>query len=462
MADPDDNAVAERLSLTEREMLYRVRWFIYVRWIMGSFALLMLLASWYVLGIRFRSPEWGYSLAPAMRAASLIFIYNAAFALLIHVYRKGRLHKRQIMYLTLGQIVCDMLAVCTLVHYSGGIENYFLVLILLPLVIATELLPQKLAYATAGLAVAMISLLAWGEQSGTLRHVQIVWPGERTASAPYFEPFYVLEVLASLTMMIFATVFVASSISQRLRHREAQLEDAYHRLHQADENKSFFMRKAGHEMRAPLAAIHSILDVISAQPNISPQQQADLIARSRHRLQALMNLVDELRRYSRLRTDNSPFAFHHVSLDRLAGNAVALFRQQAEEAGLDLSARIQEAAIAGDEELLRELVTNLLANAIQYTPRGGRVDLELERDHSRALLRVSDTGIGISEQAREKLFQEFFRSNEARKVFPQGTGLGLAICKRIVDLHHGQIDAVPRDGGGTTFRVTLPLDESEP
>lgn len=442
-------------------MLYRVRWFIYVRWIMGSFALLMLLASWYLLGIRFRSPEWGYSLGPAMRAASLIFIYNAAFALLIHIYHKGRLHKRQIMYITLGQIVCDMLAVCTLVHYSGGIENYFLVLILLPLIIATELLPQSLAYATAGLAVAMISLLAWGEQSGAIRHVQIVWPGERMASAPYFEPFYVLKVLAALTIMIFATVFVASSISRRLRHRETQLEDAYHRLHQADENKSFFMRKAGHEMRAPLAAIHSILDAISANPNLPPQQQADLIARSRQRLQALMNLVDELRRYSRLRTDSTPFQFQSVSLDRLAGNAVALFRQQAQEAGLDLTAKIQHATVAGDEELLRELVTNLLANAIQYTPRGGRIDLELLRDDSSALLRVSDTGIGISEEARQKLFQEFFRSTEARNFFPQGTGLGLAICKRIVDLHHGNIEALPREQSGTTFRVTLPLARAD-
>ena len=108
------------------------------------------------------------------------------------------------------------------------------------------------------------------------------------------------------------------------------------------------------------------------------------------------------------------------------------------------------------------MVTNIVTNAIQYTPRGGRIEIELAIEGSSAVLRVTDTGIGISKPARAKLFEEFYRSPEARKHFPDGTGLGLAITRRIVELHHGRIEVHSPPEGGTVFFVRLPLSQSNP
>jgi signal transduction histidine kinase len=397
----------------------------------------------------------------------LIFLYNAIFTFLVHIARaRGRIRRRIIVLLAQGQIVCDMIAVCALVHHTGGVENYFILLVLLPMVIATALLPQSLAYATAGGASVLINALAWGEQQGILKHIHAKWvsgEGDVVISGLYKDPIYVLQVAASLSAMSFAMVFIASAISKRLRQRESELEEAYQRLHEADETKSFFMRKAGHEMRAPLAAIYSILDGIAHdQAAHLTEEHRRLMGRAQKRTRALMELVSDLRRYSRLRRPVRMLHKRPLDLGAIVTQTVELFRNQAAEARLALSAAIHNGQVDGDEEMLRELVTNLVANAIQYTPPGGQIDVTLRVEDGWAVLAVADTGIGISEAACGRLFEEFYRAPEARKHFRDGTGLGLSICKRIAEMHGGRIAAAGRDGGGTVFTVHLPLLAGRP
>jgi len=461
-----------RLSLTDRELLFRLGWFTRIRWVMGGAALLILLVSWYVLGVRFRSPGTEPTMSPAVNVVLVVFLYNAAFAFIVHIIqarahvegpegphgRALRVNRRLIVPLALGQLTCDMIAVVALAHFTGGVENFFLVVILVPLVIATELLPQSLAYATAAAAVVLVNALAWGEQQGIIPHVHADWPGGGVNL--YTDRLYVFEVTGGLTLTIFAMVFVASSISKRLRLRESELEEAYRALSLADEAKSFFMRKAGHEMRAPLAAIHSILDAVAETCEGLSENHCRLIKRAQKRMRGLMVLVDDMRHYSRLRTPEVMFStekFKPLELGQIVRETVELFRQKATSAGVKLSYRADSVRLEGGEELLREMVTNLVSNAVQYTPAGGRVRVRLRNSGHEAALRVSDTGIGISPEAWEGLFEEFHRSPEARQMLPEGTGLGLAITRRIVEMHGGRITYTPHKGGGSVFIATLPL-----
>lgn len=442
------------LSLTDRELFYRLWWFTRIRWAMGAMALLILLASWYVIGVRFRRVGGSATIAPAVNVVLFVFLYNAAFTFLVHVIRAmGKISHRLTIELALGQLLLDMIAVCLLAHFTGGVENYFIVLVLLPLVIATELLPQSLAYATAGGAVALIHALAWGEQRGIISHYHADWSGESVLL--YRNPLYVLEMTTALTVMIFATVFVASSISKRLRQREEQLGEAYRALSLADETKSFFMRKAGHELRAPLAAIHSILGAVSHTSETLEENSRHLIRRAQKRLNALMDLVDELRRYSRLKSPESVLHAQPLNLNELVHDTVELFRQRAKDTGVSLTLDIEPLQLVGDEELLREMVTNLVANAVQYTPSGGRINVTLTADPLHGILTVADTGIGINPAAQEKLFEEFYRSVEARQMLPEGTGLGLVITRRIVEMHGGRIEFTSSENDGTVFTVYL-------
>jgi signal transduction histidine kinase len=457
----DTSAHPGGLSLRDQELLYRLGWFTRVRWAMGGLALLMVLVSWRVLGMRFTREGEPASPAPAVYVILLVFLYNAAFTFLLHVVRARRQPTRRVMLeMTLGQLACDMIAVSALAHFTGGVENFFIALILVPLVIGTELLPRSLAYATAGVAAVLINAVLWGEQQEILPHVSVEWRGAPVAL--YANPLYVLEVTAALTVTIFAMVFVASSISNRLRAREAELENAYAALRKADETKSFFMRKAGHEMRAPLAAIHSILSAITHTSQGLEPKHRQLIDRTQQRTMAMMTLVDDLRDYSRLRSPDGLLRLARVPLDEVVRDTVELFRQQAADGGVALTCAAAAVAVEGDRQLLQEVATNLVANAVQYTPAGGAIRVSLAKDHHEATLSVADTGIGISEAAAEKLFDEFYRAPEAKAMMAHGTGLGLAITRRIVQMHGGRVTVDSQPGQGATFTVRVPLRQAPP
>ena len=449
------------LSLSDRELADRLGWFTQIRWVMGATAMIALLAAWEFFDIRFRRDDGQAVFTPAIWAVALIFVYNAAFALLVRfARRRGRLDRRRIVELALGQLICDMIAICAVAHFTGGVENFFVVLIILPLVIATELLPTVLAYATAGGAAALVNILAWSEQRGWLSHVYVDWPGKPAAAGeyPHADPFYVMQVTASLTVTILLIVVVAAEISRRLRRRESELETAYNRLAAADEAKSFFMRKAGHELRAPLAAIHSLLEAVVETSDALESDHRKLIRRTQHRTTAMMALVDDLRRYSFLRRPAGATRHEELSLSNLVAGAAELFGPQAAEKGIELRTDIDPVRLVGDEEMLREAVTNLVANAIQYTGDGGHVDVTLRREGEAALLSVSDSGIGLTEAAKEMLFKEFYRSPEARKLQPEGTGLGLAITRQIARMHGGSLAFESEAGQGTTFTIRLPIE----
>jgi len=455
------------LTITDRELFDRLAWFTHVRWVFGSCALVALLVSWYAFGMRLRFHNGARTMTPAVQVVGLMFLYNAFFTLLGRVVRtRTRITRRLIDSLALGQFFCDLIAIAALIHYTGGVENAFFIIILIPVAIVTELLPQGLAYATATVAAALLNLLAWSEQQQWIPHVSVERAGGQALYADsvrvYTDPVYVLHVTAALTVTIFATVFVIATIAGRLRAREAELEDAHRKLCQADEAKGLFMRKAEHEMRAPLMAIHSVLDAVTAAGVQLNDDQRRLIDRARQRAKAMMALVNDLLKFSRLRGAEPPPALISVCLGRIVRDTAELLGAQAEAAGIRLTCRALPIGVDGDEELLRELVTNLVANAIQYTPRGGSIDVQLDEDGGCAVLTVADTGIGIDGKMTGRIFDEFYRTVEAKRVFANGTGLGLAIVSRIVEIHRGRIDAAARPEGGTVFTVHLPRPAARP
>jgi len=453
------------LTITDRELFERLRWFTQVRWLFGLGTLGLLLVSWHVLGVRFHRSSGEPTIGLATGAAVAIFLYNAVFTFLCHMLTtRGVVRRRQIVLMAWGQLSCDLVATFLLVHFTGGVENFFLLLVLLPMVIAIELLPRKLVYIMATVTAVLVNALAWGEQMRLLPHVSIEFVHDHQpgyAAGLYANPLYVLHVTTAMTVTIFAMAFIASSIAARLRDREAELQETYNRLNAADEAKSFFMRKAGHEMRAPLAAMQSILDAIGQMRLPLAAEHRQLLGRAKTRLQAMMGLIDDLRRYSRLRSGQPLRQTERLRFDEIVLNTVELFRRQAVDAELTLLCRVKPACVDGEEETLSQVVTNLVANAIQYTPPGGRIDVALTVAGDRAVLAVADTGIGVSQDALGRIFEEFYRSPEAKRQFAQGTGLGLAITKRIVEMHGGRIEAAPCPEGGTVFTVRLPIQPGE-
>jgi signal transduction histidine kinase len=123
-----------------------------------------------------------------------------------------------------------------------------------------------------------------------------------------------------------------------------------------------------------------------------------------------------------------------------------------ETAGLDA-----EHAVMGDAQMLRQVMQNMVSNAVKYTPPGGRIHVEIANDGAEVRCVVTDTGIGVPEEARGRLFEKFFRAENVSKVETEGTGLGLYIVRLIVERAHGRIWFEPAESGGSRFLVALPL-----
>lgn len=225
--------------------------------------------------------------------------------------------------------------------------------------------------------------------------------------------------------------------------------------------KRDFLANAAHELRTPLAAIRSSVEV-ALNGERSPEEYEELMVDVIEECGALEALVNQLLLLSETEAELPAAKFEQVDLNDLVLKAVDMFSGVAEARGVKLRAgRIDYAAVNGNRGHLRQVLNNLLDNAVKYTPVGGDVTVEVVVDAPVVRLSVADTGAGISAEEQQHIFQRFFRAESARTRSPGvgGTGLGLSICQSVVHNHGGEIDCRSVIDRGTTFTVTLPLAE---
>ena len=225
-------------------------------------------------------------------------------------------------------------------------------------------------------------------------------------------------------------------------------------------NKTWFLKKAAHQLRSPFNAIYSMLKTIR-KGYLGPvnRKQEETMKRCEKRMQILGYLINDLLELEIKRTDIIKTIIHPVDSTKIMKALVSLYRTQAVEKGIDITFDIEDSLpeIMADEKLVDDLFTNLISNAIKYTPQGGRVRVALARiSQDRVRFEVSDTGIGIPDEDIPRLFTEFFRAENAKALVEEGTGLGLVIVKEILDRLKGTISVKSEPGEGTCFACLLP------
>ena len=223
--------------------------------------------------------------------------------------------------------------------------------------------------------------------------------------------------------------------------------------------KTRFMLQASHELRSPSNSIQSIAQtLLQGYLGELTDRQREMISRINVRARILSDVVSDLLVLARGRAEVSTRRYGPVDIGALVGEAMLLFEERArqKQVGLQLSAPASGPIVHGNEDGLRSVITNLLENAIKYTPGGGTVAVRLGEAGGRASLEVIDTGIGIPADERDRLFSEFFRASNAKRLSETGTGLGLAIVKNAVEQCGGSVAVESEEGIGTTIRVSLP------
>ncbi len=209
-----------------------------------------------------------------------------------------------------------------------------------------------------------------------------------------------------------------------------------------------------HELRTPLQAIQATVEAM--QDGVLPADD-ERLAVVRDETVRLARLADGILELTRLERGTTPMRLEPLAADKPVRAALDAHRILIESCELELVEDLADGVlIDGDADRLTQAVGNLLSNAARYTPEGGRIEVSLRAEDDRAVISVSDTGVGIPEEDAERVFSRFWRADYARDTSSGGLGIGLAIVKEIVERHGGTVAAKPRPEGGSVFSLRIP------
>ena len=228
------------------------------------------------------------------------------------------------------------------------------------------------------------------------------------------------------------------------------------RLDEAFQVASRFTGDASHELRTPLTIMRGELEALLNEGSLSADQTSQ-IESVQEEAERLTQIVEGLLVMSRLEAGESQMSKDPVNFGELVSNITEQMTLLAEDKSVTLVCEAgRDVMVEANEIRLRQVVVNLLDNAIKYTPGGGKITVRVAADPSWALLEVSDSGIGITREALPHVFERFYRSEQIQARKAGGTGLGLSMVQSIVEAHAGKVEAESREGEGATFRVRLP------
>ncbi|MEH6813196.1 MAG: ATP-binding protein [Motiliproteus sp.] len=220
-----------------------------------------------------------------------------------------------------------------------------------------------------------------------------------------------------------------------------------------------FVANASHELKTPITAIRGLTETILDDAGMELETRHRFTEKIHAQSLRLSSLVTDLMTISRLESDQNEPHFQSVDLSAVARRSVSATKAVCQEKQLTLKLELPNGKIMidGDMQAISQLIDNLVDNAIKYTPCGGVICVCLSKDQGNAQLTVKDTGVGISPQYQQRIFERFYRVDKARSRELGGTGLGLSIVKNIAEQHGGSVSLDSQPGRGSTFRVLFPL-----
>jgi two-component system, OmpR family, sensor kinase len=248
--------------------------------------------------------------------------------------------------------------------------------------------------------------------------------------------------------------------SEELGRLASRFNDLLSRLSASFSQQRQFMADASHELRTPLSVVRTSAQVALQKPDRSASEYRETLAVIEQQAGRLSRIVEDMFQLARADMNQLPPDIDELYLDEVIADTTRVSGLLAQRKGVDLkSQEMQEAPYRGDERLLRQMISNLLDNAIKFTPVGGTVDVRLQKADASYEITVSDTGCGIPDELQPRIFERFFRADKARAGTNGlgGAGLGLAIARSIAELHQGRLTLQHSGPDGSTFCISLPL-----
>jgi len=373
-------------------------------------------------------------------------------------------------------IIVDLAALTVLLHYTGGIENPFIFYFVFHVILAGILLHYRIAYLVATWAILLVLLLLGLEYYGVIPHVHL----EGFAAAGlYQQGSHIISVLVALFTCLYASAYMVTSVSGELRKRQREvvalqqkglsektreLAEASRELSKLEEGRQHLLRFlaiASHDLKAPLSAVQSYIQLmLGGFSGELTDKQRQMLGRSSTRITEQLELISDLLDISRIEGGQIIKEMEEMSLPQVVNDSLEDVSAMAADKKIKLSTSIPASLpkLKASSVRLKQAITNLLANAIKFTPENGEVLIRITEQNSSIYTEVMDTGSGIGAEDLPRIFEDFYRGSDREKA---GSGLGLSIVRRVVEAHGGKIWAEspnPEDkkGRGSKFTFTLP------
>ena len=369
------------------------------------------------------------------------------------------------------QSAADLVATTAIIHYAGGVENPLFLYYVFHVILASIILPYRSAYMLATFAVVLFTSLVGLEYLQIIPHVHLegLMPPDLYLQTPY-----VLAVIFGFGTTLYISAYLTTAIAGELRKRQREtvalrdrllieaeeLQNANEELIKLDRLKTYFLAMASHDLKTPLAAVQSYLQVLlGGFVGELNEEHGRMLQRCSERIQELFDLINRFLDLAQIEKGRVVEEMEIVCIGGMLNSCVDEVNVLAAEKSQRLSAEIAEdlPSIYCSENHLKQVVANLLSNGVKFTPEGGTITLCAREMEDQIEVSVSDSGIGVPPEDLPHMFEQFFRGKGAAAA--KGTGLGLSIAKRIVEAHHGKIwvESPYAEGQpGARFVFTLP------
>ena len=429
-----------------------VKWFIRIRW----FAVFILIISNYIvkhlLNISIQE-------IPVYLLSMILFALNVLHTIILRRITKKESSKTifKIKQEIHFQILTDLIILTLILHYSGGIESPLILFYFLHMIIASSIFSTLGSYLYAAYALLLAALLASLECYSVIPH----YPLEG----------FVNHELYKNTLFVFGTGFVFTctsilvvSLSHMIISRSIKIEETYVKtnfeLENKDKLKNEYVLRVTHDIKGHVAAILSCIEVIRSKiAGPLNEVQEEFANRVFERTELLSSFVKNLLNLTKKRLKHDS-EFEEFLLQGLINKVVIPVQILARDRSIDFNIYMDNSIqmITGNPLAIEELYSNLLLNAVKYTPPHGHISLAVRDHYNHITTEISDSGIGIPKEELSKVFDEFYRGTNVPKDIKTGSGLGLSIVKEIVENHNGRIWVSSELGVWTKFTFILPIN----
>ena len=425
-------------------------WFIQLRF--GAVIMLIFLyfIAQQIFGLTFSANQKNWFTAISISIA----IYNTILFLFRNKI-KSTPGKFNVLHYSLLQMVLDLIALTLLIYFTGTIETPIYMLYIFHMIIGSLILPIHVMFIMATLLVTTFSSIVALEYFGNIihHHISEIYICENVHNIKF-----IIFSLGIFIFIIYTTIGITSRIAKKLYKREQQLKETLEELNNAEEAKQKYIMAVVHEIKSPIVAAQSIIElIINGYVGEVNDQMKRKLKRTVNRTDEALKLINNILRISKLKLLND---ISYVKIDLMQILKLVL----SQKSDLLISKHIElkvndfrneKHEIDSDPVMIELVLSNIIGNAIKYSKEHQKVNIDLYEEYKFIIIDISDSGIGIPKNEIDKIFQQFYRATNLPSKYIEGSGLGLSLVKEIVERLNGTISILsPSKIGNNEFPGT--------